>query len=46
MERTAILPVLLALVTSLLVRYFDWRGRLMRRVRAGATAASEIDKAA
>ncbi len=35
-----------AIVASLLVLYFDWRGRLMRRVRAEHDAHEDLDKAA
>ena len=37
-----ILPT--AMVASLLVLYFDWRGRLMRRVRAEHDAHEDLDK--
>lgn len=35
-----------AIVASLLVLYFDWRGRLMRRARAEHDAHENFDKAA
>ena len=35
-----------AIVASLLVLYFDWRGRMMRRLRAEHDAHQDLDKAA
>ena len=35
-----------AIAASLLVLYFDWRGRLMRRVRVERDAHADLHKAA
>ena len=47
MAMTGILTVALACVgASLLVLYFNWRGRLMRRIRAAGSAGKDLDAAA